>query len=111
MGKDKHQLIRQGLIDLLGTENVSDDKAVLEAYTRDWLPPGVLDHFPPEFVALPATTAEVQSIYKLANRYSFHCIPVGSNLWSVATKATRPFSVILDPKRMNHIVTLDDKNM
>ncbi len=111
MSQDKHGTIKQALADLLGTENVSDDKAVLEAYTRDWLPPGVLEHFPPEFVALPGNTREVQSIYKLANRFKFHCIPVGSNLWSVATKATRPFTVLLDPKRLNHIVKIDEKNM
>jgi len=111
MSEDKHTTIMQALVDLLGAENISDDKAIMEAYTRDWLPPGVLDHFPPEFVALPASTQEVQSIYKLANRYKFHCIPVGSNLWSVATKPTRPFSIILDPKRMNHIVEIDEKNM
>ena len=78
MGQDKHEAIKQALVSLLGTENISDDKGIMEAYTRDWLPPGVLDHFPPEFVALPETTEEVQAIYKLANRYSFHCIPVGS---------------------------------
>ena len=80
MSEDKHTTIMQALVDLLGAENISDDKAIMEAYTRDWLPPGVLDHFPPEFVALPASTQEVQSIYKLANRYKFHCIHVGSNL-------------------------------
>ena len=65
MGKDKHETIKQALVDLLGAENVSDDKAIMEAYTRDFLPPGVIDHFPPEFVALPENTKEVQSIYTI----------------------------------------------
>ena len=111
MSQDKHITIMQALVDRLGVENVSDDKTIMEAYTRDFLPPGILDHFPPEFVALPESTQDVQSIYKLANRYKFHCIPVGSNLWSSCTKATRPFTVILDPKRMNRILQIDGKNM
>ena len=111
MSQEKHDIIKQALTDLLGPENVTDNKAVLVAYTRDFLPPGVLEHYPPEFVALPGNTQEVKSIYKLANRYTFYCIPVGSNLWSVCTKATRPFTVILDPKRMNRIVEIDEKNM
>ena len=111
MSKEKHNLLKEALTGLLGPENVTDDKAILEAYTRDFLPPGVLEHYPPEFVVLPGNTEEVQTIYKLANRYQFYCIPVGSNLWSACTKATRPFTIILDPKRMNRIVEIDDKNM
>jgi glycolate oxidase len=107
----KHQMIYEGLLNILGIDNISDDETIMESYTRDCFPPGILDHFPPEFVALPGNTQEVQLIYKLANRYKFHCIPVGSNFWSICTKPTRPYTIILDPKRMNRIVEIDEKNM
>ena len=35
----KHETIKQALSQILGPDNVSDDKAVMQAYTRDFLPP------------------------------------------------------------------------
>jgi hypothetical protein len=53
----------------------------------------------------------VQNIIKMVNRYKLFFIPVGSNLWSVSTAPTKLRTVIIDPKRMNRIIEIDDKNM
>jgi glycolate oxidase len=111
MADKEHQSIYEGLVNILGKDNVSDDKAVMEAYVRDWLPPGVLSPLTPEFVVMPENTKEVQSIYKLANRLKFPIIPVGSNQWSLTTKPNRPRTVTLDSKRLNRILEIDEKNM
>lgn len=108
---ENHDIMKQALMNVLGPGNVSDNMASMEAYSRDFLPPGILEHRPPEFVVLPGSTSEVQAIYKLANRYKYHCIPVGSNFWSIVTKPNRPHTIIVDPKRMNRIVEIDAKNM
>ena len=111
MADKEHQRIYEGLAAILGREYVADDKALMEAYVRDWLPPGVLSPLTPEFVVLPESVKEVKAIYNLANRFKFPVIPVGSNLWSLTTKPNRPRTVTIDPKRMNRIWEIDEKNM
>ena len=111
MGDKKHKLIFDALVSILGPENVSDDPSVMIAYARDWMPESTINPNPPAFVALPDSAKEVQAIVKLANRLGFPFIPVGGNLWSLNTVAREPYTVILDPKRMNRIVEIDEKNM
>lgn len=111
MRDGKHQIIFESLVNILGAENVSADPAVMLAYSRDWMPDSTMKPNPPDFVALPCSTQEVQAIVKLANRLKFPFIPVGSNLWSVNTVAVKPYTVILDPKRMHRILEIDEKNM
>ncbi|MDX1777970.1 MAG: FAD-binding protein, partial [Thermodesulfobacteriota bacterium] len=111
MGDKKHKLIFDALINVLGPENVSDDPSVMLAYARDWMPESTINPNPPAFVALPCSVKEVQAIVKLANRFNFPFIPVGGNLWSLNTVAREPYTVILDPKRMNRIIAIDEKNM
>lgn len=107
----KHRVIHEGLVSVLGGENVSDDPSVMLAYARDWMPESTINPNPPAFVALPQSASEVQAIVKLANRLGFPFIPVGGNLWSLNTVAREPYTVILDPKRMNRILAIDEKNM
>lgn len=110
--KDKrHKKIYDGLVSILGAENVSDDPSIMLAYSRDWMPDSTINPNPPAFVALPATTEEVQAIVKLSNRLKFPFIPVGSNLWSTNTVAIAPYTVIFDPKRMNKILEINEKDM
>jgi glycolate oxidase len=61
-------------------------------------------------VVLPANTRDVQTIIQIANRYRFNYIPVGTNLLPPTIPA-RPDTVIIDPKRMNSIVEINEKNM
>ena len=111
MKNKKHQQIFDSLVNILGKENVADDPAIMVAYSRDWMPESTMNPNPPAFVALPAGVEDVQAIVKLANRLQFPFIPVGSNLWSINTVAIEPYTVILDPKRMNRIVEIDEKRM
>lgn len=111
MHDKKHKGIYDALVSILGVENVSDDPSIMHAYSRDWMPASTINPNPPALVALPSTAEEVQAIIKLANRLKFPFIPVGSNLWSVNTVAVEPYTVILDPKRMNRIIEIDEKNM
>ena len=107
----KHEKIYEGLVSILGEENVSDSPAIMQTYAGDWLPAKILNHITPEFVALPASTQDVQAIIKLANRHQFPFIPLGSNQWSMCTMPNRPATVLIDSKRMDKIVEIDKKNM
>lgn len=70
MASNTHQEIFEILTDMLGSENVEDSPAVMNAYMRDMLPPGVIGQtVRPEFVVLPGNTQDVQNIIKLVNRY------------------------------------------
>ncbi|MBW1903433.1 MAG: FAD-binding oxidoreductase [Deltaproteobacteria bacterium] len=81
------------------------------AYSRDWMPDSTIKPNPPAFVALASSVEEVQAIVKLSNRLKFPFIPVGTNYWSINTVAAEPYTVILDPKRMNRILEIDEKKM
>ena len=103
----------QVLEDVLGPENISDDPAITTAYSYMWLL--YITHaqsgkYRPAAVVLPSSTEEVQAIIRIANRYGFNYIPVGSNLLP-PTIPVRPDTIIIDPKRMNRILEIDGKNM
>ena len=106
-----YQLPHEGLKAIVGEENVINDPILTLAYSRDWLPPGILNPMCPEFVVLPGSVEEAQQVIKLCNRYKLPFIPVGSNLWGITTTPNRPGTVLIDPKRLNRIVELDEKNM
>ncbi|MDX1778206.1 MAG: FAD-binding protein, partial [Thermodesulfobacteriota bacterium] len=111
MNKERHARILEALQSAIGKDNVEDSPAVMMAYHRDWLPPGVLNPTLPEFVTLPNGTEETQQIIKICNRYNVPFIPLGSSQWSVTTAPNRPGTLIIDSKRMDGIVEIDEKNM
>jgi glycolate oxidase len=102
----------QALEDALGPEYVCDEPAVTSAYSYMWIlyATHASGRYRPAAVVLPGSTQDVQKIIKIANRYKFSYIPVGSNLIP-ATIPTRPDTIIIDPKRMNRILEIDEKNM
>lgn len=107
----KHKMIYNGLVSILGAENVSDDPSIMHGYSRDFMPGTSIEPSCPTFVAIPGSTKDVQAVIKLANRLKFPYIPVSTNLWSIATAPTKPYTVTIDPKRMDRIIEIDEKNM
>ncbi|MFC2003620.1 FAD-binding oxidoreductase [Chloroflexota bacterium] len=110
LGDEKHKLIYDELVNILGPEYVSDDLAVTLAYSRDFYAWTVLRRSSPEFVVLPGSTGDVQQIIKLANRYKFPFSVIGSGLSFPFVGAVKPYWCIVDPKRMNRL-EIDEKNM
>ncbi len=110
LGDEKHQLIYEELVNILGAEYVSDDPAVTEAYSRDVWAVSILRKRSPEFVALPGSTDDVQRIVRLANRYKFPFSVIGSGLLFPMIGARKPYWCLVDPKRMTKI-EIDEKNM
>jgi len=103
----------QALEDVLGSTHVSDDPAITSAYSYMWLLYSThvqSGRYRPAAVVLPGSTEDVQTVIRLANRYGFTYIPVGTSLLP-PTIPVRPDTVIIDPKRMNRILELDEKNM
>lgn len=103
----------QALEQALGKENVCDDPSVTAGYSYMWLlyaTHAQSGRYRPAAVALPGSTEDIQTIIQIANRYQFNFIPVGTNLLP-PTIPTRPDTIVIDPKRMNRVLHIDEKNM
>jgi len=111
-GKDeKHQKIYEGLVSILGPESVSDDPAVLQAYSRDYSWRTVLlGGQRPEFVVMPGSTQHIQQIIKLANRYKFPYSIFGSGLHMPLPRGGKRYWCMISPQRMSSL-EIDEKNM
>ena len=109
-GDDKHKLIYKELVDILGPEYVCDDRGVMEAYSRESQSLSFLTRGRYEFVALPASTEDVQQIIRLANRYKFPVSVFSTGLLMAICSAVKSYWCLIDPKRMNRL-HIDDENM
>ncbi len=107
---EKHRKICRALASVLGADNVSDDPAITESYTRESQTPAFATRMRAEFIVLPGDTQDVRQIYRLANRYDFPVSVVGSGLMGATMSAAGDYWCILDPKRMTAL-DIDAKNM
>jgi FAD/FMN-containing dehydrogenase len=70
------KIVSQDLESMVGPDYVSNDPAVLESYSKQPWPHGILLRRRPAAVVLPSCAEEIQSIYRLANRYKYIVIPM-----------------------------------
>ena len=106
----------EALEDIVGLKNISEEPAVLDSYR--WMSdneistPDRSGFFPfiPEAVLLPGGTEEVQAVIKACNRYGIKCKPFSTG-WFTTAQAMSEGVIILDLRRMNRIVEIDEKNM
>lgn len=111
LSKDHYNALQ----DIVGTQNISDDPALLDSYARLWmadiLTPNASLFMPrPEAVLLPANTEEVQAIVKLCNHYKIKFKP-NSTGWGAYCSVFNDKAIHLDLRRMDHILEIDEKNM
>jgi glycolate oxidase len=83
--------------DVVGEENICDDPAIMPSYYNT------------EFAAiiLPKDTAEVQTIVKLCNKHKVQFRPICTGWTGMFPKGI----LLLDLRRMNHIIEINEKNM
>ncbi|MEW6668671.1 MAG: FAD-binding oxidoreductase [Thermodesulfobacteriota bacterium] len=116
----------RALEDVVGPENISEEPAVLDSYA--WAGKSLAAKRPPapdddkldprgfafaprsEAVLLPNDTAEVQAIVKLCNRYrmKFKAFSTG---WIAGNVPGTEGVILLDLRRMNRILEINEKNM
>jgi len=100
---------------IVGPENISDDPAILDTYTFNWLAeshptfgPSKYGYRPPA-VLLPGSTEEVQAIVKACNRfkvkYKAHSTGYGIHAFPGIEEV-----IVLDLRRMNSIIEIDERN-
>jgi len=103
------------LKEIFGDERVSRMENDRIAYARDLWPRSLLQvrkdqvPNPPEYIVWPETPGEISKLMRMANDKKFPVIPFGAG--SGVCGGTLPISggVICDLKRMNRIITLNEK--
>ncbi|MBY8989283.1 MAG: FAD-binding oxidoreductase [Candidatus Lokiarchaeota archaeon] len=104
---------------VVGEENVDDGDVITNVYAYNWCMEifnYMDDKEPipfsptPKAVILPSSTEEVQDIVKLCNKYGilFKAQSTGLGPWNQPTSDN---SIIIDLRRMNKIVKIDEKNL
>lgn len=105
--------------EIVGSENVNDGEVITNAYSYNWCMEYVnymegkepIPFSPiPKAVILPSSTEEVQKVVKLCNKYriQFKAQSTGLGPWNQPSTEN---SIILDLRRMNRIIKIDDKNL
>jgi len=110
LGDEKHKLIYNEMVNILGADYVSDDPAVMEAYSRESQTPTLVTKGRAEFIIMPGSTEDVQEILRLATRYKFPYSVLGSGLFMGLVAAVKPYWCMIDTKRMDRL-QIDDRNM
>ena len=101
----------------VGPENISQDPAIIDTYTYQFMAElqrkGTGTRFiaqHPGAVTLPKTAEEVQAIIRTCNRLHLKSKAFSSG-WGPMNIYTYDDVVIIDLRRMNRILEIDDKNM
>jgi len=112
LGDEKHQRIYTELVNILGSNYVEDDPAIMEAFYHDMSAQSTIAKARVEFIVLPENTEDVQKIIMLANKLRFPVSISASGLLMGTCSAVPGYDywTWIDPKRMNHIDEIDADN-
>ena len=111
------EMIRSELEEVVGTEHISTDETDRLVYATDWfwLPQMWLDRGEvprkPDFIVRPASAEEISAILKIANAYRIPVIPWGGGSGSQGGALSIYGGIILDTKRMNRIIEIDERSL
>ena len=99
------QAVVKALQDIVGAENVSDAKPVVEAYVTR----AIMDvsSQAPAVVVRPKSVEEIQAVLRLANEKKIPVVPHSGGLSGGEATPTRDGSVLLDLRRMNQIIEVN----
>lgn len=104
----------RALESIVGAENISEDPAILLGYAFSpfglYPETGKFTPARPEAVLMPGTLEDVQGIVITCNKYNvrFKAHSTGWGPWGLAGAEN---IVLLDLRRMNRIIDIDEKNM
>ena len=114
--KDKKK-IEDKLRELVGDDNVSSSEVDLLAYTKDmtligmnWTIQGKLAGIP-DFITWPDTVEQICEILKFANQEKIPVVPFGEGSGVVGGAIPIYGGIILDMKKLNKILMINDKNL
>jgi glycolate oxidase len=108
----------KALEDIVGPEWISQDRAVVEAYSKFCVDhagflrkhmkdPATL----PAAIIIPGSTEEVQAIIRVCNRYKVHSIPFTNGQFSINAPPTPNPTLCIHVSRMNRVLEINEDNM
>jgi glycolate oxidase len=103
----------KALEDIVGPEYITQEPVIMESYCQLWgnkLAFGDKRHNPPAAVLMPATTEEVQKIVRFCNKAGILFKASARAFEYVATYLGSQRGILLELKRMNRILEIDEKN-
>ena len=113
----RYEMIRSELEEIVGTENISTRESDRLVYATDWfwVPQMWLDRgeepSKPDFIVHPASAEEISAIMRVANNFHIPVVPWGGGSGSQGGAATIYGGILLDTKRMNKIIEIDEKTL
>ena len=102
------------LEEVVGPDFITEDTALLDTYDQCW---GNRLFYEDKFatrpgaVLLPESTEEVQKIVRICNKYGIIFKPFSSGFENVSVSLASEKSILLDLRRMDRIIDIDEKNM
>jgi glycolate oxidase len=109
--------VYEALEEIVGPDNITEEPATLDSYAYQWmaeLVPNVTDGSKffdrAEAVLLPGSTEEVQATVKACNQHKlkFHVFSTGWGPWAASPSEGQ---ILLDLRRMDRILEIDEQNM
>ncbi|GAB1420580.1 FAD-binding oxidoreductase [Anaerolineales bacterium] len=113
----KYEMIRTELEEVVGEANISSKESDRLVYSTDWfwLPQMWLDRGerlqPPDYIVYPTSAEQISEIMRIANNYRIPIIPWGGGSGSQGGAIPMFGGIILDTKRMNKIIEIDEKSL
>lgn len=111
------EMIRSELTWVVGNEYVKADDAEKLAHSIDyyWVPELWHDRgqkpTPPDLIVQPADTAQVAKVLEIANTYKIPVTPWGGGSGSQGGALPISGGIVLDTKRLNHLISIDPLSM
>jgi len=111
------EMIRTELEQVVGIDHISTSEADKLVYSTDWfwLPQMWLDRGQrlrtPDYIVHPGSPQEISEIMKIANNYRVPVIPWGGGSGSQGGALPVFGGIILDTKRLNKIIEIDEKSL
>lgn len=112
-----YEMIRSELVEIVGAEYVSTDESDKLVYSSDWawMPQMWLDRGqplrPPDYIVHPGSAEDVSEILEVANKYRLPVVPWGGGSGSQGGALPIFGGILLDTKRMNKILSIDEKSL
>ena len=110
-------MIRSELEEVVGAGHISTDATERLVYSTDWfwLPQMWLDRGEalrkPDFIVRPGSAEEVSAVLQIANTYRIPVVPWGGGSGSQGGALSICGGIILDTKRMNRIIEIDERSL
>jgi glycolate oxidase len=99
--------IKQELIRIVGAENVFDDAKRFQRHAKGH---SLCAHSMPSYVAQSKNAKEVERLIRMANENKVPIVPFSIGIHFNGNTILKQASVVLDLRRMNRILAVDERN-